>query len=141
MKIHSDVWGPTPIPTPSGARYFVTFIDECTRMIWIYLLKTKGEVYKAFKELHQLVKTKYKKDIHTLQSHNGGEYVNFEMENFCNRNSIRHQTSCARTPQQNGLAERRNGMILEIVRASLFDMTIPLKYWGEVVRSVEHIIN
>ena len=57
MKIHSDVWGPAPIPTPSGARYFVTFVDECTRMIWISLLKNKGEVVCAFKELHHLIKT------------------------------------------------------------------------------------
>lgn len=110
-------------------------------MIWISILKTKGEVCKAFKELHQLVKTEYRRDIHTLQSDNGGEYVNLEMKEFCKQNSIRHQTSCARTPQQNGLAERRNRMILEIVRASLFDMTVPRKYWGEAVRSAAHIIN
>lgn len=141
MKIHSDVWGPAPIPTPSGARYFVTFVDECTRMIWISLLKNKGEVVCAFKELHHLIKTEYRKEIQVLQSDNGGEYINHEMTRFCQENLIRHQTSCAKTPEQNGLAERRNRQILEIVRASLFDMNVPRQLWGEAVRSAAYLMN
>lgn len=141
MTIHSDVWGPAPIQTPSGARYFVTFTDECTRMIWISFLKNKGEVFKAFTELHKFIKTEYRREIHTLQSDNGGEYVSWEMKNFCKENLIQHQTSCSQTPQQNGLAERRNRSILEIVRASLFDMSVPRKYWGEAVRFAAYIMN
>lgn len=49
-------------------------------MIWISLLKNKGEVIRAFKELHRIVKTEYKKDIQVLQSDNGGEYINYKME-------------------------------------------------------------
>lgn len=67
--------------------------------------------------------------------------MSLEMKNYCKSNSIRHQTSCARTPQQNGLAERRNRSILEIVRASLFDMKVPRQYWGEAVRSAAYIMN
>lgn len=133
MTIHSDVWGPAPIRTPSGARYFVTFVDECTQMIWISLLKNKGEVFHSFKEQHHIVKTKYRREIQVLQFDNGGEYVNQKMKQFFQKNAIRHQTSCARTPQQNGLAKRRNRQIVEIVWASLFDMNVPRKYWGEVV--------
>ncbi|KAJ9561968.1 hypothetical protein OSB04_007128 [Centaurea solstitialis] len=141
MIIHSDVWGPAKIPTLNGSRYFVTFVDECTRMIWVSILKTKGEVYYAFKELHHIVKSQYRGDIQVLQSDNGGEYINHDMEQFCKDNFIRHQTSCAGTPQQNGLAERRNRQILEVVRASLFDMNVPREYWGEAVRSATYLIN
>lgn len=63
MTIHPDLWGPAPIPTPNGAHYFVTFIDECSHMIWISLLKHKGEVCTVFKELVQIVKSQYKCDI------------------------------------------------------------------------------
>lgn len=100
------------------------FIDECTRMIWISLLK-KSEVCHAFKELYHTIKTVYRKEIQVLQSDNGGEYISNEMKQFCTDKAVHHQTSCARTPQQNGLAERRNRQILEIVRASLFDMNVP----------------
>lgn len=141
IKIHSDVWGPAPISTPNGACYFVTFIDECTRMVWVSLLKTKGDVLLAFKELHQLIKTEYRIDIQILQYDNGGEYINYEMDRFCQENSIRQQTSCARTPQQNGLAERKNRQLLEIGRASLFDMNVPRKFWGEAVRSAAYLAN
>lgn len=65
--------GPARIHTPNGARYFVTFVDECTRMIWVSLLKNKGEVCYAFKELHRIVKSQYKCNIQFLQSDNGGE--------------------------------------------------------------------
>lgn len=67
--------------------------------------------------------------------------MSLEMKNYCKSNSIRHQTSCARTPQQNGLVERRNKSILEIVHASLFDMKVPRQYWGEAVRSAAYIMN
>lgn len=63
------------------------------------------------------------------------------MEQFCRDNYIRHQTSCAGTPQQNWLAERRNRQLLEIVRASLFDMNVPHEYWGETVRSATYLMN
>ena len=141
MKIHSDVWGPARIATHNGYRFFVTFIDEFSRMIWISLLKHKNEVIHAFKELYKLIKSQYNCEVKILQSDNGGEYVNRDMEVFCRENSIRHQTSCSNTPQQNGLAERRNKQILEIVRASLFDMKIPRQYWGEAVRNAAYLMN
>ncbi|GJQ89423.1 putative RNA-directed DNA polymerase [Tanacetum coccineum] len=82
MTIHSDVWGPARIPTPSGARYFVTFVDECTRMIWVLNLKNKGEVHYALKELHHIIKFEYRREIQILQSDNGEEYINNEKRKF-----------------------------------------------------------
>ena len=141
MTIHSDVWGPTRIPTLSGARYFVTFIDECTRMTWISLLSNKGDVSSVFQELYKMVSTQYQCKIRVLQSDNGGEYLNSTLKSFCFEHGIRHQTSCAGTPQQNGLAERKNRQLLEVIRASLFDMNVPREYWGEVVKSAAYLIN
>lgn len=53
--IHSHVWGPTQLPTLFGARYFVTFIDKCTRMIWISLLRSKGDVCPVFQDFYKTV--------------------------------------------------------------------------------------
>ena len=128
MTIHSEVWGPARIPTLSGARYFVTFIDECTRMTWISLLSNKSDVTTAFQELYKMVSTQYQYKIRVLQSDNGREYLNATLKSFFHKHGIRHQTSCAGTPQQNGLVERKNRQLLEIVRASLFDMNIPREY-------------
>lgn len=100
MVMHSDVWGPAKIPTPNGFHYFVTFIDECTCMIRISLLKQKGKVCNAFQELYGVVKSQYQSYIMVLQSNNGGVYINQDMERFCKEKLIRHQTSCTDTPQQ-----------------------------------------
>lgn len=74
--MHSDVWGTERVPSISKARYFVTFIDECTRMTWISLLQNKTDVCQAFLEFHSMVKTQYKKEIRVFQSDNGKEFVN-----------------------------------------------------------------
>ncbi|PRQ37607.1 putative RNA-directed DNA polymerase [Rosa chinensis] len=141
MKIHSDVWGPAKIPSLSGARYFVTFIDDCTRMTWVSFLKNKSDVFGMFIEFHKMVATQYLQSIRVFQSDNGGEFVNGPMIEFCRSHGIRHQTSNSYTPQQNGLAERKNRQLMEVVRASLFGMNVPRSYWGEAVKSAAYLIN
>lgn len=72
-----------------------------------------------------MVKSQYKCNIQVLQADNGVKYINHEMQQLiCKMNSIRNQTSCLNPPQQNGLAEHMNRQILEVVRASLFDMNV-----------------
>lgn len=139
--IHSDVWGPARIPSFSGARYFVTFIDECTRMLWVSLITHKSEVFGVFKNFYQMSLTQFKRRIQVFQSDNGGEFTSNEMLEFLTNNGVRHQTSNAYTPQQNGLAERMNRKLLEVVRASLFGMNMPLTYWGEALKSAAYLIN
>ena len=99
MTIHYDVWGPARIPTFSSARYFVTFIDECTRMTWISLLSNKRDVSAVFQEFYKMVSIQYQSKIRVLQSDNGGEYLKSTLKIFFKEHGIRHQTSCAGTPQ------------------------------------------
>ncbi|KAJ0521521.1 putative RNA-directed DNA polymerase [Helianthus annuus] len=74
LLIHSDVWGPAKVMGGGGQNfwYFVTFIDDCTRMTWIYLLKNKSEVFSKFTWFYAMIKTQYKSDIQILRSDNGG---------------------------------------------------------------------
>ena len=139
--IHLNVWGPKKIPPLSNDRYFVTFIDECTRMTWISLLRNKSDVGTTFQEFHKMVTTQYQRQIRTLQSNNGEEFVDKILGHFLGHHGIRHQTSYTYTLQQNGLAERKNRQILEIVRAFLFGMNMPKFYWGEAVKLVAYLIN
>ncbi|PRQ21141.1 putative RNA-directed DNA polymerase [Rosa chinensis] len=73
--IHSDVWGPSREPTVSGMRYFVLFIDDCTRLSWVALLKTKDEVFPAFRTFRTLVQTQYHSTIKVFRSDNGGNML------------------------------------------------------------------
>lgn len=73
--IHSDVWGPSNVITPYGNKWFIIFVDDCTRMTWLYLLKRKDEVFTVFKSFHVMIQTQYSTKIQTLRTDNGGEYI------------------------------------------------------------------
>ncbi|RDX70252.1 hypothetical protein CR513_50525, partial [Mucuna pruriens] len=76
-----------------------------------------------------------------LQSNNGTKFVNFEFSKFLKDNSVVHELTCVNTPQQNGVAERKNRYLLEVARALLFHMFVPNVYWGEVVLTPTYLIN
>jgi hypothetical protein len=139
--IHSDVWGPSPIHSIPGFRWFVFFVDDCTRMTWLYLLKHKDEVFSVFKSFHAMVNTQFSAKIQVLRSDNGGEYVNHQFHDYFNLHGILHETSCPQTPQQNGIAERKNRHILETARALLINAHAPSRYWTDAVTTAVHLLN
>ena len=111
--VHSDVWGPSPITTSSGIRWFVTFIDDCTLMTWLNLLKHKSDMFLALKTFHTMVQTQFSTKIWILHSDNGGEYVNNDFTHYLTNHGILHETTCHQTPQQNGVVECKNCHLLE----------------------------
>ena len=122
--IHSDGWGPAPVNSVDGERWFVLFTDDSTRMTWLYLLKNKSEAANCFLDFSNLIQRQFGKKIKILRSDNGGEYVNNFLGSFFKSNGIIHETSCVGTPQQNGVAERKNRHILEIARSLLFENNV-----------------
>ncbi|KAF5783821.1 putative RNA-directed DNA polymerase [Helianthus annuus] len=138
---HSDVWGPAKIRGGQNIRYYVTFIDDCTRMTWTYFLKTKSEVVDQFTIFHTMAETQLKTQIQTLRSDNGGEFVNDRMRSFCNSKGIIHQTTCAHTPEQNGVAERKNCILLEVTRALLIESNIPTSFWPKALATATYLLN
>jgi transposase InsO family protein len=139
--IHSDVWGPSPVNSIGGYRWFVLFIDDCTRMTWVYLLKRKEEVAEVFKVFFTMIQNQYEKNIKMVRSDNGGEFVNKVLQDFFVRKGIVHETSCVGTPQQNGIAERKNRHILETARALLIDYSVPQKFWDCAVLMAVYVLN
>ena len=119
MIIHSDVWGPSKFATLDGSRRLVTFINDCTRMTWICLMKSKSEVNLLFQNFHKMVCSQYSAQVQVLRSDKGGEYLSFELKRYLEAHGTIHQTTCSDTPQHNGLAEWKNRHLLEVVRASL----------------------
>ena len=139
--IHSDVWGPSPITTPSGHCWFVIFVDDCTRMTWLYQLKTKDEVFTIFQAFHAMVQTQFYSKIKILCYDDGGEFTNQRFQDYFQQHGLLHETSCSQTPQQNGVAERKNWHILETSRALLLDAHVPSCYWGDAVATAVYLIN
>lgn len=105
-----------------GYRYFLTIVDDFTRSVWVYMLKRKDEVFNMFVSFYNMVFTQFDKKVKVGRSDNGTEFVNNKMSEFFffNNNGIIHQTSCAYTPQQNGIAERKHRHLLNVARSLMF---------------------
>lgn len=139
--VHSDVCGPMSENSLGGGRYFVTFLDDFSRKLFVYILREKSEVYSKFIEFKNLTERQTGRKIKMLRTDNGTEYVNKSFLNFCKSNGVIHQKSTTYTPQQNGMAERMNRTIMEKVRCMLIDAKLPLCFWAEAVTTAAFIVN
>ncbi|XP_033134685.1 uncharacterized protein LOC103873924 isoform X1 [Brassica rapa] len=138
--IHSDVWT-APCLSRDNYKYFVTFIDEKSKYTWITLIKTKDRVLDAFKNFQSYVSNQYNAKIKIFRSDNGGEYTGSAFKNHLAQNGILHQTSCPYTPQQNGVAERKNRHLMEVAKSMMFQMRVPKRFWSDVVITACYLIN
>ncbi|CAA7401997.1 unnamed protein product [Spirodela intermedia] len=136
-----DVWGPASTPSTSGARWFITFIDDCTRMTWIYLLKNKSDVSMALIQFCSLIRTQFETTIQRFRSDNAKDYFNHTLTSYFQKEGIVHESSYVYTPQQNGVAERKNGHLLGMTKALIIQNNIPKYFWGEGVPMAAHLIN
>jgi hypothetical protein len=139
--VHSDVCGPMSVPSTSGCRYYVTFIDDYSRRTWIFFMKTKDEVFSRFREFRALVENQTGKKIKVLRSDNGGEYTSNEFKNFCKEARIKRELTVPFNPQQNGVAERKNRTIIEVARAMLHDQDLPMMLWAEACNTAVYVQN
>ena len=127
--IHTDICDLKFVQTRGGKKYFITFIDDCTRYCQVYLLSGKDEAFEMFKEYKAEVENQLGKKIKSLRSDRGGEYV-YPFEGFCAEHGIIHQTTAPYSPQQNGIAERKNRTLKEMMNAMLINSGLPQNMWG-----------
>ncbi len=139
--VHSDVCGLMKTTFHGEARYFVTFIDDFSRKIHVYLLKEKGEVFDKFKAYKALVENQTNMKIKTLRSDNGRKIVSKNFDDFFRECGIQRQTSAPYTPQQNGIAERANRTIMECVRSMILAEGLDLEFWVEAINTTVYIKN
>lgn len=139
--IHTDLCGPSKIPTIGGARYFLLFVDDFSRMVFVYFLKKKDEAFSCFVDFKSQAENQLNKKIKILRSDNGGEFCNRIFDDFLKKNGIIHQTTNPHTPEQNGLCERMNRSVVEKARCMLFDADLDTKFWGEATNTAVYLIN
>ena len=138
--VHSDVWT-APCLSRENYKYFVTFIDEKSKYTWITLIKTKDRVLEAFKNFQAYVSNHYNAKLKIFRSDNGGEYTSNAFKQHLALHGILHQTSCPYTPQQNGVAERKNRHLMEVARSMMFQTNVPKRFWSDAVISACYLIN
>ena len=137
--IHCDLWGPYRIPTHSGARYFLTIVDDYSRGVWLYLMSEKSEAPNHLKNFLAMTTRQFKTQVRTIRSDNGSEFLC--LTEFFKQHGIVHETSCVGTPQQNGRVERKHRHILNVARALRFQANLPIEFWGECVLTAAYLIN
>ncbi|KAL0332939.1 UNVERIFIED_CONTAM: Disease resistance protein RPP8 [Sesamum calycinum] len=139
--IHTDVCGPMRTPSHEQNRYFILFIDDYSRMTWVYFMREKSEVFKVFKKFKNLVEKQSGRSIKVLRSDRGKEYNNSEFDKFCEEEGIEHQTTVSYNPQQNGVSERKNRTVMEMARSMLQEKHLPKAFWAEAVYTAVYLLN
>eukprot|EP00253_Pinus_taeda_P027958 PITA_27958 len=129
--VHTDVCGPSRKRSPQGEEYFILFIDDYSRMVWIGLMKQKDEAFEKLKSFKALVENESDHKIKCLRSDRGGEFISNEFFDFCEEHGIRKEFSTAKTPQQNGVVQRMNRTVQQMARAMLDEPGTPATFWGE----------
>ena len=107
----------------------------------MYFLKMKDEVFEKFKEFKALVENLSQKRIKTLRSDNGGEFTSGEFNDYCKEVGIKRELTIPYNPQQNGVAEKKNRSIMEVVKAMIHDQDLPMYLWAEATRRVVYVHN
>lgn len=139
--VHSDVCGPIKPATRSGKRYLLSFIDDYSRKGWVYLIKEKSEVFECFKAFKTKVETETGNNVKALRTDTGGEYLSNEFKDFCIAHGIRRQLTTSFTPQQNGVAERKNRTVMNMVVTLMAAKNMPKIFWGEAAVWSYFILN
>ncbi|CAI7818217.1 unnamed protein product [Closterium sp. NIES-53] len=128
QTLHMDVWGPTPIGGTDQERYFMLIVDDYTRSTTIFPLWRKADFSRDF-------------PVMRLHSDRGGEFSSDLLAEFCRDKGIRQSFMLPASPQQNGIVERRIGLIMEVARTSMIHATSPHFLWSFAVRYAAHQLN
>jgi transposase InsO family protein len=139
--VHTDLVGPTTTKGLKGEKYFMLLVDDYTRMTTVFFLKNKSEAFENFKIYKEMVENEMDSKIKCLRSDNGGEFTSKEFMDYCSSHGIKRQFSVARTPQQNGVVERKNMTIQEMARTMLMDSKLTDIFWTQAVHTKVHIQN
>ena len=130
-----------PVQARSGSFYFITFTDDFSRFGWVYLMRYKSEAFEKFIELKNEVEKQSGKSIKTLRSDQGGEYLSTEFTQFLKENGILAQLTPPYTPQMNGVSERRNRTLLDMVRSMMSFSKLLISLWGYALETAVRVLN
>ena len=141
--IHADICGPISPISEGKKRYFISFIDDYSRKAWVYFLAYKSDAFNIFKLYKALVEKEAGGgvSIKCLRTDRGGEFNSDEFKEYCAVNGIKRQLTAAYTPQQNGVAERKNRTVMNMVRSLLIEKNVPRRFWAEAVNWAFYVLN
>ncbi|CAI7844210.1 unnamed protein product [Closterium sp. NIES-54] len=147
QTLHMDVWGPARVRGQGQERYFLIVVDDYSRYTTVFPLHTKGEVTDVLipwiRRARLQLSERFHSDFPVLRLHSdrGGEFSSDLLAAYCAEHGIEHSFTLPASPQQNGVAERRIGLVMEVARTSLIHAAAPHFLWSFAVRYAAHQLN
>ncbi|GJR91768.1 putative ribonuclease H-like domain-containing protein [Tanacetum coccineum] len=141
FMLHMDLFGPTFVSSLMHKKYCLVVTDDYSRFSWVFFLRTKDETSEILKNFIKEIENLVDKKVKIIRSDNGTEFKNNVMDEFCREKGIKREYSVARTPQQNGVAERKNRTLIEAARTMLADSKLPTTFWAEAVSTACYVQN
>ncbi|CAL9026795.1 unnamed protein product [Prunus brigantina] len=139
--IHMDLCGPMQNESLAGNKYFMLLIDDFTRMTWVYFLRYKSDALNCFRKFKSMVELQSGYKVKCVRSDKGGEFTSSEFNKLCEDAGIQRQFTMAYTPQQNGVVERKNRIVVEMAKAMLHEKGLPYYLWAEAVHTAVYLLN
>ncbi|GJV11345.1 ribonuclease H-like domain-containing protein [Tanacetum coccineum] len=134
-------FGPVSVESVNRKKYCLVVTDDCSKFSWVFFLAYKDETYDMLHDLIVGLENKLRHKVKTIRCDHGTEFKNQLMNEFCAKKGIKREYSIARTPQQNGVAERKNRTLIEAARTMLADSLLPIQFWAEAVNTACYVLN
>ncbi|GJS51645.1 putative ribonuclease H-like domain-containing protein [Tanacetum coccineum] len=139
--LHMDLFGPVSVESVNRKKYCLVVTDDCSKFSWVFFLAYKDKTYDMLHDLIVGLENKLRHKVKTIRCDHGTEFKNQLMNEFCAKKGIKREYSIARTPQQNGVAERKNRTLIEAARTMLADSLLPIQFWAEAVNTACYVLN
>ncbi|GJR89813.1 retrovirus-related pol polyprotein from transposon TNT 1-94 [Tanacetum coccineum] len=131
--LHMDLCGPMRVASVNGKKYILVIVDDYSRFTWVKFLRSKDEAPDFIIKFLKMIQVRLKVPVRRIRTDNGTEFVNQTLSEYYEKVDISHETSVARSPQQNGVVERRNRTLIEAARTMLIYAKALLFLWAEAV--------
>ena len=139
--IHMDLCGPMRIQSRSGKKYVLVIVDDYSRFTWVIFLTSKDETFDEFVTFSKKIQKTTGHQLIHIRSDHGTEFENYKFDEYCKEQGMDHNFSAPRTPQQNGVVERKNRTLEDMARTMLIASSLPRNFWAEAVNTACYIIN
>ncbi|GJZ53634.1 putative ribonuclease H-like domain-containing protein, partial [Tanacetum coccineum] len=139
--LHMDLLRPVSVEIINKKKYCLVVTDDFSRFSWVFFLATKDETNEILYKFITGLENQLNHKVKIIRSDHGTEFKNHAMNEFCAKKGIKREFSVARTPQQNGVAERKNRTLIEAARTMLADSLLPIPFWAEAVNTACYVLN
>ncbi|GJY43012.1 retrovirus-related pol polyprotein from transposon TNT 1-94 [Tanacetum coccineum] len=131
--LHMDLCGPMRVASINGKKYILVIVDDYSMFTWVKFLASKDEAPDFIIKFLKMIQVRLSAPVRNIRTNNGTKFVNQTLRSYYESVDISHETSVARSPQQNGVVERRNHTLVEAARTMLIYVKAPLFLWAEAV--------